>query len=737
VRLSAWLAQSALPERLDVLRVSVDEGLSTLFAIDVEFVCDEPDLDLEAMVWTELLVGVDDADGGSGLRFHGVIEEAEYVLTSASRFVYRLRAWPRLHGLLCRQRSRIFQNQSLVDVVKTVLRDAGLPDDLFVWKLGVNYPSREYVVQYKESELAFVLRLLEEAGIFFWFEHGDAGHVMVIADENGAHPSIDGDPSLPSVGGTHGEAIGLECVRDLVLEASVCPDALSVSDWNWEKPGQPRGAAAQEAPSPSLQQYEFPGGFDENELGGRLCTRRLHAATVDAHVLTGRSNCRRLRPGRKFAVVSVSPDYFAGDYTLLSVRHEVDMTRADARTHDVLFVAIPGDHDYRPPRQTPRPRIFGKEIAVVTGPPGEEIHVDRYGRVKVHFYWDREGKNDDTSSCWVRVQQMNTSGSMILPRVGWEVEVGFLQGDPDRPVVMQKLYNRLTMPPYTLPANKTQSALQTSTSPGGGSTNELRLQDGDGGMEAFIHASKDFSLVAGNNVTEQIDVDAMEQVGQELKSLVGASESVHVGGKQSISVAGSCGHETVAAKSVTVAASDNWGVSGLFSIASGGARTDTIGGLMNVLANTVSETFNATCSRTVGGAFATNSATSIVDAVAGAKSELVGGAKLEIVTKGKSETIGGAKTLIAGFVKEKAGTDVSYAAKGAIAINVGGPLVVKCGADFMLGARAIVITTGSASMKAGGSKMDLTGGKITVNASSLGASGGPKLRLKGTINYKP
>jgi type VI secretion system secreted protein VgrG len=740
MRLRSWLAHGTLSDSLDVFRVRVDEGLSTLFVIDVEFVCDDPDLDLEAMVWTELLVGVDDLDGGPALRFHGVIEEADYLGAQASRHVYRLRAWPRVHGLLCRQRSRIFQNMSVVDVVKTVVRDAGIPDDRFVWNLAVNYPRREYVVQYKESELAFILRLLEQEGIFFWFEHGEGQHVMMLADENGAHPPIDGDSTVPSAGPTHGEAVGLECVRDLVLETNVCPDEVSARDWNWRKPGQPREAVAQEAVGAALQQYEFPGGFDENDLGGRLCTRRLHAATAERYVLTGRSNCRRLHAGRKFDVVNALPDYLARDYTLVSVRHEVehDLTHSAASTYGAMFVAIPGDQDYRPPRRTPKPRIFGKEIAVVTGPAGEEIHVDDYGRIKIHFYWDREGKNDDTSSCWVRVQQMNTSGSMILPRVGWEVEVGFLGGDPDRPLVMQRLYNRLTMPPYALPANKTQSALQTSTSPGGGSTNEIRLQDSDGAMEAFIHASKDFSLVAGNNVSEHVDVDALEEVGLELKSLVGASESVSVGGKQSISVAGSCAQETVGGKSVTVGGSDDWGVSGKYGIICGASRTDTIGGLMNVLANHVSETFNATCSRTVGGAFATNSATSIVDAVAGAKTELVGGAKLEIVTKGKAETIGGAKTLIAGFVKEKAGTDVSVSAKGAVAFNVGGPLVIKCGADFTLGARAIVITApGGANMKAGGSKVDLLGGKITVNAASLGASGGPKLELKGSINYKP
>jgi type VI secretion system secreted protein VgrG len=731
----ASLLHPALPDGLDVLRVRAVEGLSRLFTVDVELACADSDLDLEAMIWTEISVVVD-YQGGSQ-RFHGVIEEAEFLGTRGAGFVYRLRAWPRVRGLRCRTRSRIFQNMSVVDVIKTVLRDAGLQDG-FEWRLSVNYPPREYVVQYKESELDFVLRLLEEAGIFFWFEHSDEGHVMVLADESAAHRPLDGDRALPVGRGTHGEAVGLECVRDVVLETNVCPDEVSARDWNWRKPSQPREAVAGESGGAALQQYEFPGGFDENDLGGRLCTRRLHAATAERYVLSGRSNCSRLHAGRTFDLVGATPDYVSRDYTVVSVDHEVDLIHPDVATYNARFVAVPCDQPFRPARRTPKPRISGKELAVVTGPAGQEIHVDDYGRVKVHFYWDREGKTDDTSSCWIRVQQMNTSGSMILPRVGWEVEVGFLDGDPDRPVVMQKLYNRLTMPPYALPANKTQSALQSSTSPGGGSTNEVRLQDGNGGMEASIHASKDFSLVAGNNLEEKVDVDAKEDVGLELKTLVGASESVTVGGRQGVSVAGSCAHETVGSKSVAIGASDDWGVSGKYSIACGGPRTDTIGGLMNVLANHVSETFGATCSRTVGGVFATSSATSIVDAVTGAKTEVVAGAKLEIITKGKAENVGGAKTLTAGLVKEKAGADVSLSAMGAVGIQVAGSLVETCGGDFTLGARAIVITAaGGASMKAGGSKVDLAGGKLTVSAPSLGASGGPRLELKGSINYKP
>ena len=303
---------------------------------------------------------------------------------------------------------------------------------------------------------------------------------------------------------------------------------------------------------------------------------------------------------------------------------------------------------------------MGKESAVVTGPPGEEIHVDEFGRVKVKFYWDREGKMDDTSSCWLRVQQQNTAGSQILPRVGWEVEVGFHYGDPDRPVVLQKLYNAESMPPYALPDNLMQSSLQSSTTPGGGGTNEIRMNGANGGMEFFVHSQKDLSVTVGHNLTEKIPaVDETVQVTADCSVSIGATEDLSVGANQSASITGERVEDIAGSLTVDVGAVDQWGVSAMHAITVKGARSEDIGGLKNVLAQKVVETFNGDLTTQVGAALSINSVGPITEAVAGNKMETIAGAKLEIVRKAKAENIGVGKVLTAGVVdQDGSGRDV-------------------------------------------------------------------------------
>jgi type VI secretion system secreted protein VgrG len=742
MQLRGWLAHDSLPADAELVSVDVTEGVSSLFEIACTFVCDDPDLDLDAFLWSSALVGIDDLDGGPSCRFHGIVENVEYETSRGSRHVYHLVARPQIHGLAYRVRSRIFQQKTAVDVIKEVFSEAGIPADHVVWHVIGTYPTREYCVQYRESELAFVLRLLEEEGAFYWFEHSDDGHVLHIGDDNKQFTPVAGDDTISvSSYKVHDTR---ETLSDILFTTRVTNDAMTSRDWCFEKPGKPLEASAEDSPDAALETYEYPGRFDAMADGQRKMEQRLKELGIRKYVLDAATNCRRLLAGKTFQLADCKPDYVCQEYVLLRVVHHFDQHAKTAEAglagqgYRSFLHAMPTATVYRPARTTPRPRIFGKESAVVTGPAGEEIHVDDMGRIKVHFYWDREGKIDDTATCWIRVQQQNTSGSMILPRIGWEVEVAFIDGDPDRPIVMQKLYNQETMPPYGLPANKTQSALQSSTSPGGGSTNEIRLQDGNGGMEAFIHASKDFALAAGHDMSEDIAVDAKEEVGLTSKSIVGASETYSIGGKQGISVTATCSHETVGSKTITVGGSDDWGVGTNYSIVCDGSRTETIGGLMNVLANHVDETFNADHKRSVAAAQMIVSATAIVEAVGGSKKELVGAAKLEIIGKAKSEAVGTAKTLIAGMVLEKSGEDIGLNAKGAVSIACGGPYVEKCGGDFTLGAKAILITAaGGLKMTGGGSKFDAASGKITVNASSLGASGGPQLQLKGTINYKP
>jgi len=735
MRFAAVFRHSALSADAPVARLSLREGISQLFDLQVEFVWDSADLDLEAMIWSPASVEIQELDGGEAQPFFGVVEEAEYVSKRDDRFLYRARLRPRIHGLAHRVRSRIFQDQDATEVIKKVFHDSGIPDDAVDWQLSRKYPKREFCVQYRESELSFVLRLLEDEGIFFTFRQSDSNDVLVVADDPSTFEPIEGDPILAF---STWDQADREALTDLVLSTQVCPDSYISRDWNWEKPNEPIEAQQKDERSAGLEWYEFPGGFSIGADGGRRATDRLRAGLLDKYVLEGRSNSLRLQPGRLFEVADVQPEYLARDYLIVELeRHFEEHGHGNEPGYRAFFKAVPGDVEFRPRRITPRPRVLGKELAVVTGPPGEEIHVDRFGRIKVHFYWDREGKMDDRASCWIRVQQQNTAGSMILPRVGWEVDVGFLHGDPDRPVVLQKLYNRETMPPYALPDHKTQTALQSASSPGGGSTNEIRMQDGSGGMQFSIHASRNLSTVVGHDLTEEVAVDAHEDVGLALQTKVGANEKISVGVAQKITVEGNLAEETVGSAEISIGAMDEWGVGKNHSIACDGARTDSIGAVMNVLANEVTETFKSSCSRTVGAAQSLNSASDLFEMVAGSKSETVGGAKLELIRKAKQESVLASKTLNTGLLLIKAGGNLGAASKGPMAFTVGGPVVEKCGEAFSLEAKSVrILALGGAELSAGGTQLTAKGTTLKVKASSFGATGHLGLKLKGKINYQ-
>jgi len=735
MRFAAVFRHSALSEDARVTNLRVLEGISQLFDIRAEFVCDSPDLDLETMVWSAASVELQEPDGGEALNFFGIVEEAEYASKRDDHFLYRVRLRPRLHGLGYRVRSRIFQNQDATEIIKKVFHDSGIPEDAVDWQLHRSYPKREFCMQYRESELAFVLRLLEDEGIFYSFRHSNSQDILVIGDDSSKLEPIEGNAAL--IFSTWDQA-DRESVTDLVLTTRLCADVHLTRDWNWEKPRDPLEAEQQSEGSAGFEWYEYPGGFLDNQDGGRRAGDRLRASVMDKYVLEGRSNALRLAHGRTFDITDAQPGYLGRDYLIVGLERRFEEHGYGTNPgYRAFFRAIPADTEFRPKRITPKPRVFGKELAEVTGPPGEEIHVDKFGRIKIHFYWDREGKMDEHASCWVRVQQQNTAGSMILPRIGWEVDVGFLNGDPDRPVVLQKLYNRETMPPYALPDHKTQTALQSATSPGGGSTNEIRMQDGHGGMEFSVHASRDMSVAVGNNMTEEVSVNAHEEVGLELKTKVGANETITIGAGQTLSVEGNLTEETVGSKDVSVGAKDEWGVAKNLTISCGGSRMDNIGAVMNVLANEVSETVSGSCSRTVGAAQCLNSASDIVEMVAGSKTETVGGAKIEIVRKAKQEAVTAAKILNAALIKTKAGADLSVASKGPMAVTVGGPIAEKCGEAFTLNASSIrILAPGGAEMAAGGTKLDAKGASIKVNASKFGATGHVGLKLKGKINYQ-
>jgi type VI secretion system secreted protein VgrG len=738
MQVTATLSMQDLPDDAQVVALEAREGLSQLYDVAIRFICAEADLDLEALLWTEAAVKLEDRDGSGSRLFHGIIEEAAALGELHELFAYRIRLRPWLSGLVTRARSRIFQDLSVVEAIEEVMKGSGIKAAKLEKKLARSYAKREYLSQWRESEREFVLRLLEDEGIFFSFNHADDGHVLVLEDDASSRQPIDGEASLP-FHAFFDRLVGAEIVTAVTVATRLVPTVATERDWDPRAPKAPREAVEKASSDAALEIVEDPAGFREPAEGSRRARDRLEALRWPKLVLSGETNSLRLRPGRFFDLTDIQPSGLQRRWRVVALSHhyvkdgflagESEQTRYRGR-----FECIPDDVPFRAPLTTPRPRIFGKESAVVVGPAGEEIHVDAWGRVKVHFYWDREGKIDDKASCWIRVQQLNTTGTMVLPRVGWEVAVGFLHGDPDRPIVLEKLYNRETMPPYALPDNLHSSSLQSSSSPGGGGTNEIRMSDGAGGMEFFVHAQRDYSLRVANNFTEEIQVDSSEQVTSDATLHVDQDEKTEVGGNRAESVTGGWTNETVGKRNVQVGAVDQWGVGALHTVRVGGDRTDNIGGVQTVLANQVTETVNGDYQRTVGAAVTFASAGPMVEAVAGKKVESIGGAKVELIRKARAESVGSNKVLTAALVRLKTGKDLSVSAASDMAMTVGGPLSITCDKDFALSGQSVTFILGKATLDAG-AKLELTPGSAKLNADSI-TDTALVVELKGQINYR-
>lgn len=416
---------------------------------------------------------------------------------------------------------RIFQNMSIPDIFEKVLDDAGFPDEVKL-DLHDEHPKLDYVTQYHETNFQFLSRLLEMAGIYWYHRHNERGdhgkHLLVLTDH------VDGNPALapPRYPFHHaGHAAEHDAVTRLESDFGMRTGRISMRDWDF------KGRKVVPADTPTSipiggneawEHYHYPGGYVEAALGPHFTEVLMQAEEAAFLTLNGSSQIRQLVPGYTFELFDHLLDQYNRKYLIVTVNHhgQNNLMGGAASSYGNTFVVQPHDVPYRTPRRTPRPRVHGPQTAIVTGPPGEEIHVDEYGRIKVQFHWDRIGKYNDKSSCWMRVAQAwagNGYGTMFIPRVGMEVVVDFLEGDPDQPIVTGCVYNGVNKVPYALPGEATKSTIKTLSSKGGGGTNELRFEDKKGKEEVFLQAQRKLNVLVKQNKYEQINADSHLIVG--------------------------------------------------------------------------------------------------------------------------------------------------------------------------------------------------------------------------------
>lgn len=568
------------PEVLMVTGFSGAEELSRLFHFRVELCSNDPEIDPADLINKACALEI---AGPSGSRYvNAIVRRFERLGESATKSYYAAEIVPK-HWLLSRRvKSRIFQEESCPDmsvpgVIEKVLTDAGYGADDYRMALSGSYAPREYIVQFREAELDFIQRLMEAEGICYFFEHTADGHKMVFGDSPVAHAET---PNVSEY--SFREKTGLVTEQDQEYVYGLCDQhevhigSVGLDEYNFKQPAVAL-ASDQKADKFTSLEYIDWGKFAEKEEGQRYAQVRKEEFESSKQVQLMQTCARGLMPGYKFTLAEHPAQRLNREYLVTSISHRASQPQAGQQDSDgsrgieyeAQITTIPADVPYRPRRVTPKPTIDGIQTAVVVGPEGEEVHTDEYGRVRLHFFWEREG----VQSRWVRVNQSAAGGgygSIFLPRVGQEVIVAFEHGDPDLPMVIGRCYNNDQMPPYSLPDNKTRSCIKTNSMTGGG-TNEIRFEDKKGEEQMMIFAQKDFH--------ERCENDNIVKVGANRNIAIGADDVLSVGADQH----------------VAIGADKLEDIGGNFRIATNGNKLETIGG-------SSTQTIGANAGITVGSA---------------------------------------------------------------------------------------------------------------------------------------
>jgi len=718
---SFTLSGDKLPPDAFATRFEAYEAISEPYAIDVEFYTLDPAFRVNDCMRTKVCLVV--ADAQSRIRyFDGIVDRADFVHFTGQRFIFRLRLRPALAALAHREDSRIFQEKSVIQVVQSIFTDAGFADKVN-WQITKEYPPQEFIVQYRETMLNFVSRLLEEHGIFYYFAHSTEGHTLILGDDSAVFAQADElAPAVLSL--AQGGEKGTEHLEFFLRTRTLRTATSVLRDYDFEKPQAKPESGLPATESWNMPYYEYPGRFIKAAHGQLLASARLRELRRNADIVEGESHAIGLRCGVPFSVEGAAEDGCNGDFvvTELTTTGEQHTDKTGGHMCQNHFRAIPKDSPYAPARRARKPKIRGVQTAIVTGSSTQEqaLHVDKYGRIKVRFYWDRIGQQDHTSSCWIRVSQIMLGGTMILPRIGWELSVAFLEGDPDRPIVLGRLYNAEKTPPMALPGAKTSGALKSYSSPGAGGHNEINAGDSGGGQGFNVHAQKDFNTTIEHDKKEEVGVDEETHISCNENSTVGVDDSTKVGGNQTTNVGSVMSQKIGGNQSISVGGNDVSNCISNYVEKIGGNREYSVGGRQITICNGVEWTVKGDYSRNVSSVELVGSIASVQENIVGNYKSDVGAVTAHLVNGNHGETVGGDKnqTSIAAELHMTKG-GLGSEAGGSVTNLVGGLHYQKLDGDLVVKAPMITLLGAVGVFKGGSTDFKLGGGPVTIKAKKI------------------
>ncbi len=568
---------------------TASEGISQMFRIRLDAIAEQPNsVEFDQLLGQSVTIEVK-VTASSSRVWNGIVSRMVQGDRTSDFTTYTLEVVPKLWLLTRTTQSRIYQQKTIPQIIKDVLSSVD-----FSLEVQGDFQPRNYCVQYRETDFNFVSRLMEEEGIFYFFKHSSGKHQMVIANSPSSHPDMPYNASLV-YDEVRGGARTDNRIHHWEKSQEIRSGKITLWDHSFELPHQHLDAdkttlesvavggksmKLKLSVSPALEQYDYPGAyaqrFDGVSPGGgdsasnlqdiftdnkRTVGIRMQTETAQGLLFTAESDCRQIVSGYKFSFekhFSDSGQGSSGSYVVIAAEHTASHPLGTERNQESFkytnrFTCISTGVPYSPPRVTPLPSVRGTQTAVVVGPAGEEIFTDKYGRVMVQFHWDRQGTQDVNSSCWLRVATPWAGkqwGMIHLPRVGQEVVVDFLEGDPDRPIIVGSVYNADQMPPFSLPANKTQSGLRSRSSKNGGpdNCNEISFEDKKGSEQIYVHAEKDMLTEVENDETRKVDHDRTTTIkNNETKTVTEGNEATTISqGNQTLEI--KMGNQTIAIK---------------------------------------------------------------------------------------------------------------------------------------------------------------------------------------------
>lgn len=671
-----------------------EEALSSLFEFQVELLLPTHSLDLKQVLGQQLTLEI--AQENLQTRYlNGQVTRCSLVgrETATSRFyVYRATVRPWLWYLTQTTDSKIFQQKSVPEVLREVLSEYGFP---FEVRLSGDYRKWEYCVQYQESDFSFVSRLMEHEGIYYWFDHQDGQHTLVISDGIGAHADSPFMPLIPYYGPDRAVLPQEQHISRWEPAEQITPGSFATVDYDFKKPAASldarRSNPGQHAYG-DLEVYEWLGGYTDPDQGEFYSRIRLESLQAQHVQVEGHSNVRSLAPGYLFTLRNHPRMSENQEYLVLGVAYRIEENgyasnpEAESR-FELNFFVMPSSVPFRPLRTTPVPRTHGPQTARVVGKSGEQIWTDQFGRVKVQFHWDRYGQKNENSSCWVRVSSPwagSGFGGVQLPRVNDEVIVDFIGGHPDRPIVIGRVYNGSNMPPWELPANATQSGFLSRSRDGDPSTaNALMFEDRPGQERIWLHAEKDLQT--------EVEADENHNVDGNRTTVIGGDDTLTVHGKRTTTV-----HQL---ESETFLEGANRTVTGAVNETVNGDETRTFtGNIIETITGNVDETITGNLTQTTTGDVTRTITGPVVDTTTGTVDETITGNLTQTITGDVTRTITGpiVDTITGDVTETVTGATVSTL-NGTLDKTITGAVTVNATASVTINTPSWTVNSGPTS----------------------------------------